>query len=146
MLDNIVVIFDDMKNMMRHLKKKSYERNMEQFLKKHGHYIKEMTDYVEAAPDKKGAACEMGKVLAEAVKEAYKQGAKDKVPTYVQADLNFFMIYFVFPAILKTEYEERKLIADSICEEWNACFKCNIGYTDYDALYASFREKIFGIF
>ncbi len=146
MLDNIAVIFDDMKNMMKHLKKKSYEKNMEQFMRQHGHYLKEMTDYVEASEDKQKAAHELGKELSASVKEAYVTGAKKKIPPYVQADLNLFMIYFVFPAILKTEYEERKLIADSICEEWNTCFKSSIGYTDYDALYASFREKIFGIF
>lgn len=146
MLEGMEIIFDDMKNMMKHLKKKSYEKNMEQFLRQQGHYFKEMTDYIEAAEDKEKAAHELGASFATAVKGKYATGVRNKVPSYVQSDLNFFMIYYVFPAILKTEHENRKLIADSVCEEWNACFGCGIGYTDYDTLYASFREKIFGIF
>ena len=65
----------------------------------------------------------------------------------VQTDLNFFMIYYVFPTILGTEHEYAKLIADSICSAWGKRFKeSQIQYTDYDTLYGSFREKIFGIF
>ena len=32
----------------------------------------------------------------------------------VQTDLNFFMIYYVFPAILLTEHDDAKLIADHL--------------------------------
>ena len=65
----------------------------------------------------------------------------------MQADINFFMIYYVFPAILKTGHEDSRLVADSICAEWKGRFKnSEIGYTDYDTLHDSFREKIFGIF
>lgn len=57
------------------------------------------------------------------------------------------MIYYVFPTILGTEHEYAKLIADSICSAWGKRFKeSQIQYTDYDTLYGSFREKIFGIF
>lgn len=146
MLDGMEIIFDDMRNMMKRLKKKSYEKNTEQFLRQHGHYFEEMTGYIDVAEDKEKAAHELGSSFATAVKEKYAKGSKKKVPGYIQSDLNLFMIYFVFPAILNTKHEDRKLIADSICEEWNACFGCGIGYTDYDTLYASFREKIFGIF
>lgn len=69
-----------------------------------------------------------------------------KIPSHVQADVNFFMIYYVFPALLKTEHEWCRLIADSICVEWKKRFKRSaIGYTDYDSIYKSFREKAFGI-
>lgn len=57
------------------------------------------------------------------------------------------MIYYVFPGILKTDYENASMIADGICTEWGETFKdSKIGYTDYDTLYQSFKEKIFGIF
>ena len=62
-------------------------------------------------------------------------------------DLNFFMIYYVFPAILMTQNDNAKLMADTLCETWGKSFKdSKIGYTDYDTLYESFKEKIFGIF
>ena len=64
-----------------------------------------------------------------------------------QADLNFFMIYYVFPAILLVENENVTLIADAIRDEWRKAFKnSQISYTDYESLLGSFREKIFGIF
>lgn len=72
---------------------------------------------------------------------------KGKIDSAVQTDLNFFMIYYVFPAILLTEHDDAKLIADHLCSRWGEKFKnSKIQYTDYDSLYVSFREKIFGIF
>lgn len=65
----------------------------------------------------------------------------------VQTDLNFFMIYYVFPAILKRNHEHAKLLADTLCDTWGSRFKnSKISYTDYGTLYNAFREKVFGIF
>lgn len=147
MLDNITSIFDDMKNKLKHLKKKSYETNMAEFQKTHGHYFEEMTNRIDTAENKEAAAMEMANLFVDEVAEKYASGKKKQIPQYIQVDLNFFMIYYVFPALLKTEHEDAKLIADSICEEWGKRFKeSKIGYTDYETLYNSFREKIFGIF
>ena len=77
---------------------------------------------------------------------AFAKGLKKKIPGYVQSDLNFFMIYYVFPAILMTLSDDSKLIADTLCEEWKSRFKGGqIGYTDYETLHGAFKEKIFGI-
>lgn len=38
MLKNLETMFDNMSDMMKKLKKKSYEINMEQFLEKNGHF------------------------------------------------------------------------------------------------------------
>ena len=147
MLENIASMFDNMKEMMKKLKKKSYEINMGQFLETNGHYFDEMTAYVDAAEDKECAAKEIAVCFVDSVEERFASGKKNKIASYQQADLNMFAVYFVFPALLKTEHTEAKTIADAICEEWSARFKdAKIGYTDYDTLYASFREKIFGIF
>ena len=147
MLTNLETIFDNMRDMMKKLKKKSYEINMEQFLEKNGHFFQEMTDYVDASDEKESAAAEIAEVVGASVENRFTQGAKKRISSRTQADINFFMIYYVFPAILKTEHEQCRLIADSICAEWKKRFKnSEIGYTDYDSLYKSFREKIFGIF
>ena len=91
------------------------------------------------------AAKEIAEVFVEAVKSRYE--VKGKIKGTVQADLNFFMIYYVFPAILKRNHEYAKLLADTLCETWGSSFKnSKIGYTDYETLYKAFREKIFGIF
>ena len=79
------------------------------------------------------------------LKEAFEK--RGKIDGTTQIDLNFFMIYYVFPAILMTEHKNARLLADVLCEKWGMTFKnSKIGYTDYDTLYKSFREKIFGIF
>ncbi|MBR5637123.1 MAG: hypothetical protein IKW81_09370 [Pseudobutyrivibrio sp.] len=59
-------------------------------------------------------------------------------------NLNYFMIYYVFPTIL-CEEQEGKAICDAIKDTWNSYFKCNISYTDYNTLYEGFQTKIFGI-
>ena len=94
----------------------------------------------------KRAAEEIADTLINRVEKKF-ASKKGKIDSRTQVDLNFFMIYYVFPTILGTEHEYAKLIADSICSAWGKRFKeSQIQYTDYDTLYGSFREKIFGIF
>lgn len=147
MLDNVAVMFDDMKNMMKHLKKKNYESNTKLFQEQYGHYFREMTEYLENAEDKDEAAKEIATTFIQSVKEKFIPEKKKHMPSYQQTDVNLFMIYYVFPAILMTNHEDAKIIADTLCSEWGKSFKdSKIGYTTYDELYVSFREKIFGIF
>ena len=147
MLEKAVTMFDNMDLMLKKLKKKSYEENMQQFLGKNQHFFREMTDHMDAAQDKEKAADEIADILAECVEGRFAKGEKKKISSRTQADVNFFMIYYIFPAILKTEHADCRLIADRICAEWKSRFKDSaIGYTDYDSLHESFREKIFGIF
>ena len=48
MLQGIETIFDDLEQMLHHLKKKSYEANTEVFVRENGFYFEEMKEYVEA--------------------------------------------------------------------------------------------------
>ena len=146
MLDHIEVIFDDMKPMMKKLKKKNYKENMDGFLNRHGHYFHEMTAMTAGAEDKGGKAEEIASVFVDSVEKKFASPKKGRVDGVIQLDLNFFMIYYVFPAILLTEHEDSRLIADRIRDEWSGRFKdSDIQYSDYDTIYAAFREKIFGI-
>lgn len=145
MLSQVETMFDDMRGMMKKLKKASYERNMNAFREKYGHFFIEMIQYVEEKEEKEAAAKEIAVVYTEAVKNKF--CVKGKMKAYVQADLNLFMIYYVFPAILLTKSEYKDLIARSICDEWGEKFQdSKIKYVDYDGIYNGFREKIFGIF
>lgn len=145
MLNQVETMFDEMKGMMKKLKKASYEKNMSAFREKYGHFFTEMTEYVEKSGDKDAAAKEIAVVYTDAVKNKF--SVKGKIKPYIQADLNLFMIYYVFPAILLTESEYKDLIARNICDEWGVKFQeSKIGYVDYDRIYNGFREKIFGIF
>ena len=145
MLDGVEKIFDQMKPMMKKLKKASYEHNMEGFRRENGHYFREMVDYVEEAGQKEEAAKEIAVLFTEKVGEKF--GGKKKISGILQADLNFFMIYYVFPSILLTGSDYAKTTADAVCAEWGNRFKdSKINYADYDTIYKGFREKVFGIF
>ena len=147
MLTNVETLFDNQQEMMKHLKKKSYEQNMKEFLGKNQHYFTEMNEYMATAEDKEKAAKELGTCFVDSVEKKFAKGKKGKIPSPVQADLNMFVIYYVFPAILKTGHADSKVLADGLCNAWRERFKGGqIGYTDYDTIYNSFREKIFGIF
>ena len=145
MLENVASMFDDMEIMLKKLKKKTYESRMKEFRTQYNHYVEEMTQYVESADQKEAAAEEVADSFIHQVKSCFE--VKGKIKPRTQADMNFMMIYYVFPAILLTEHEDAKLIADTICSAWGQSFKdSKIGYTTYEHLYESFREKIFGIF
>lgn len=145
MLNQVETIFDDMLIMMKKLKKASYEKNMKTFRETYGHFFDEMVQYADASEDKEAAAREVALVFTEAVNRKF--AVKGKIRPRTQADLNFFMIYYVFPAILLTASENSDLIAKSIRDEWSGKFKdSNINYTNYDKIYGGFREKILGIF
>lgn len=147
MLEHVESMFDDMKPMMKKLKKASYKANMEIFQERYGHFFAEMIETTQNSNDKEKAAGEIAVAFADSIEKAFQSPKKKKIDNCLQLDLNFFMIYYVFPSLLKTEHEDATLIADHICEEWGRRFKdSDIKYTDYDSLYSSFREKIFGIF
>lgn len=150
LLDNIAEIFDESQIKMGKLKKHIYEERMAEFRTKHGHYIDEMLDYIKKAADKKATAEELADILTQAVFESRSKksffGGR-KIEGNVQAELNIFMIYYVFPAILLTEDEDAVLLCDSIKATWGSKFKnSKIDYADYQTMYDNFNEKLMGIF
>lgn len=145
MLDQIEIIFDNMTGMMKKLKKVSYRKNMEIFQEKNGHFFQEMIQYTEQSTNKDAAADEIAERFTGAVWDRFSKNGKIRSTT--QVDLNLFVIYYVFPSILLTGSDDATLIADHIRDAWAAKFKdSNIQYADYDKIYGSFREKIFGMF
>ncbi len=145
MLEQAASMFDGMQTMMKKLKKASYEVHMKEFRRTYGDMIREMTDHTGAGEDKRRAAGDVADAFIDSVRRRFEKNGK--ISGTVQVDLNFFMIYYVFPAILLTEHEDAKIVADVLCEKWGEAFKnSKIGYTDYASLHKSFREKIFGIF
>lgn len=145
MLEQVELIFDNMEAMLKKIKKNSYEERMKGFREEHGHYFQEMIDYVTTAEEKEAAISVIADDFVGKVQEGFQ--VKGKINGRKQADMNFFMIYYVFPAILLTEDENADAIAGAICKKWGETFKdSKIGYTTYDKLYNSFRNKIFGIF
>jgi hypothetical protein len=145
MLEQVETIFDERSAMLTRLKRTTYEKNTDAFSQKYGHYVREMVEYVDSAEDKEQAAGELAEAFCDAVEKRYT--VKGKIKGIVQAELNMFMIYYVFPAILMTEDENAEMITETLCNLWGKRFKdSKIGYTNYDNLYESFHKKIFGFF
>lgn len=145
MLNNIETIFDNMTGMMKKLKKASYRKNMEAFQEKNGHFFREMVQYTEQSTDKEAAAEKIAEYFTDMVWDSFSKNGK--IRPVMQVDLNLFVIYYVFPSILMTGSDDATLIADHIRDAWSVKFKNgNIQYTDYDKIYDSFSEKIFGMF
>ena len=144
MLQQVEAIFSDMAPMLKGLKKQTYEANMKIFREKNNEFFFQLMDQLKVG-NKEVIAQHLSNSFVVAVKQIFEK--KGKIKGNVQMDLNFFMIYYVFPSILMTQSDDAKLLADTLCETWGKSFKdAKIGYTDYDKLYESFKEKIFGIF
>ena len=144
MLQQVETIFENMAPMLKGLKKKNYEANMKAFREKNNDFFFSMMDQLKVG-NKEVIAKHLSNSFVAAVKQIFEK--KGKIKGSLQMDLNFFMIYYVFPAILMTQSDDAKLMADTLCETWGNSFKdSKIGYTDYDKLYESFKEKIFGLF
>jgi len=144
MLQQVEAVFEDMAPMLKGLKKKNYEANMKAFREKNNEFFFGMVEQLNFE-NKEAVAKHLSNSFVNAVKQIFEK--RGKIKGRLQMDLNFFMIYYVFPSILMTQNDNAKLMADTLCETWGKSFKdSKIGYTDYDTLYESFKEKIFGIF
>lgn len=146
MLEQAGTMFDNMEAMMYRLKKKAYRERMEQFREKNGAVLAEMTDFVEQAKDRDEAAAQVAKALANTVEERFAK--RGKISGRSQMDINLFMIYFVFPAILLTQSECAVPLADAIRDEWRGRFRdsAQLGYTTYEEISSTFQEKFLGLF
>ena len=131
---NVDKIFEDVAFLSKVHNKKAYEANTNRFKEER---YQELSDLVNA--EDVGAEAQK---FCEDVFIAFKKFGK--VRGADQMNLNYFMIYYVFPTIL-CEEQEGKTICDTLKATWNSYFKCNIDYTDYNTLYEGFQTKIFGI-
>ena len=146
MLEQAGTMFDNMEAMMYRLKKKAYRERMEQFREKNGAVLAQMTGFVEQGKDKDEAAAQVAKALADAVEARFAK--RGKISGRSQMDINLFMIYFVFPAILLTQSEYAGLLADAVRDEWRGRFResAQLNYTTYEEIYSTFQEKFLGLF
>lgn len=143
MLETLSHMFQDMDFLLQGLNKKSYQANMENYIEKYNEYFDEIYKYVGEAEDKSRAADIVAEKLCNQVMEAYAK--KGKLGKSTLMNLNFTMVYYVFPALLLRQEDNSKLIVKSLRDGWNKFFKENINYTTYDELLAGFKSSIFGV-
>ena len=145
MFDNTVSMFDGYKTKLKKIKKKTYEERFDVFFSENRACFEDMTQYVKGREDTDVAAGEVANIFAENVFAEYGNGGK--ISASDRTDLSLFMIYFVFPSVLKLNDANSKVLCDAIRDEWrrrtdNPAFD----YTTYEDLHGSFQEKLFGIF
>ena len=131
---------------MYRIKKKVYKERMVQFREKNGEILAEMLGFVEQAQDQKTAAAQVAGALAAAVEGRFAK--RGKISGRTQMDINLFMIYYVFPAILMTQSECAVPLADAIRDEWRGRFRdsAQLSYGTFEEISSTFQEKIFGLF
>ena len=145
MLDGTLQMFANYKLKLRKLKKKTYEDRFAEFCEENGSNIDAMLVYVRGREDKSVAAGEVANIVAENVCAEYGRGGR--LIGGVKTDISLYMIYFLFPSLLKTEDENASLLCDAIRDEWRIRTKNPAyNYTTYDELHETFQEKIFGVF
>ncbi len=131
---NIEKIFEDVAYLSKVHSKKEYESHTERF--KNDRYPL-FTDLVKATDVQAEA-----EQFCEDVFGTFKKFGKLRGSDLM--NLNYFMIYYVFPTILSEE-ENGEAICDTLRDTWNKRFKSSINYADYESLKEGFQTRIFGI-
>ena len=132
---NINKIFEGVAPLSKISTKKEYEHQMNMFLEERYAYLKDLVEAEDVAAASKD--------FCEGVNNDFKKLGRVRMGDLM--NLNYFMIYYIFPSILKNEGEKAEDICNTLKDTWNNRFKCNINYTDYDNLMEGFQTRIFGI-
>ena len=131
---DIIKIFEGVEPLSMISEKTKYEDAMNMFLSERYSYLKELVEATDVAA--------ASKAFCNEVNDAYKKVGKSRMGDFT--NLNIFLIYFIFPAILKNEEERAAAICDALKDAWNSRFRCNIDYSDYDSLMEGFQNRILG--
>ncbi len=145
MFDQTAAMFDGYKSKLKKIKRKTYEERFEVFYNENRACLEDMLQYIKGREDTGEAAGEVANIFAENIFAEY--ASRGKLSGEDKMDLSLYMIYFVFPSIIKLQDPNSKTLCDSIRDEWrrrtdNPAYD----YTTYEDLYGSFQEKIFGLF
>ena len=145
MFDNTVSMFDGYRSKLKKIKKKTYEERFDIFFAENRACFEDMTQYIKGREDTETAAGEVANIFAENVISEF--GRSGKLSGSDRSDLSLYMIYFIFPAILKIDDANSKLLCDAIRDEWRRrTDNPSYDYTTYEDLHGSFQEKLFGLF
>ncbi len=145
MFDNAASMFEGYKTKLKKIKKKTYEERFDAFFSTNRSCLEDMALYVKGRDDADTAAAEVANIFAENVFAEY--GRNGKIAGSEKMDLSLFMIYYVFPAMLKLDDPNSTRICDAIRDEWRKrTDNPTFDYTTYEDLHGSFQEKLFGLF
>ncbi len=138
-------MFEGFRARLKKLKKKTYEERFGSFFDENRACFEDMLQYVKGREDIETAAAEVANIFAENVFAEYATGGK--LPGGLKVDLSLYMIYFIFPSILKLSDPNSAILCDAIRDEWRArTDNPDMSYTTYEELHGAFQEKLFGLF
>lgn len=133
---HIKEIFADYEYMLKKFRKNDYIANMELFEKKWKDILCETID--------KGDYEQTSNESVDQVISIYSRfGRLSKTK---KMDLGLYMIYFIFPSILRTGKENASKLCDTLLATWNDKMDTDIEYITYDEIVDGFNTKMFGIF
>lgn len=133
---HIKEIFADYEYMLKKFRKNDYITNMGLFEKKWKDILCETID--------RGDYEHISKECVDQVVNIYSRfGRLSKTK---KMDLGLYMIYFIFPSILRTGKENAGELCDTLLATWNDKMDTDIEYITYDEIVDGFNTKMFGIF
>ena len=100
MFDQTSSMFEGYRSRLKKIKKKTYEERFAAFLSEYSTCFDDMTQYIKGREDTEVAAAEVANIFAENVFSEY--GTGGKLSASDKTDLSLYMIYYIFPSILKT--------------------------------------------
>ena len=145
MFDQSAKMFEGYRTKLRKIKKKTYEERFAAFFTENKEIFSDMAQYIKGRDDRQVAASEVANIFAENIYSEY--APSGRLSGGDVTDLSLFMIYFVFPSILKLEDANSGVLCDAIRDEWRRRTNNPVyDYTTYEDLHGSFQEKLFGLF
>ena len=138
-------MFDKFQMRLGKVKKADYENISAIFMEENEPLLRQMLDYVRSGEDKDKTAKEVAVIVFDNLTEQY--GKRGKLRKSLCMDLSIYMLYYLFPSIIKIEDEYSGLLADAIRDEWRVrSNNPNFNYTTYEEIRKGFKEKLFGFF
>lgn len=145
--ERLTDMFEDRHIYLKKLKQVTYESYTEEFANKYGVQIDDMLKSVTESEDSATSAKEVAGDFAK--KTFYRYAKKGKIGGSLMMDLNFMMVYYLFPYLIKQRgvlTGDYQSFAEVLKDRWNEVMGCNISYAPYEELYAGFKKKLFGFF
>ncbi len=143
MLQGIEQIFENNTEMITSLKRTTYQEKFKKFQTEYGYYFEEMRDYMEETDNHEAAAEAIGIRLMHAAEKKC-GNRRGKLDGRTRSELSLFMVYYVFPSILK-QGEDAEILAEGVLKVSRKVLRNkDLQYADYDTIYYGFSDKILG--
>ncbi len=143
-IDRLLGLFEEKDGYLRKLNKDVYEANTESFKEVYGKYVDDLLTRIGGSTDAAKEEETVAASFAGKVWDIYSKNGKMKMNLLM--DLNFIMIYYIFPYLLKSGDENASHFAQTLKNKWNEVMGSNISYAPYEEIAEGFKKKLFGFF